>query len=123
MCSSVFRASVNFKLGVPDKNAAVPAKAFEVGEALFIKSRIEPLDLKIGHIADAPAESALVSAGPAELEPLDETSFRQRLIRSADDLGQRRVVRENTDDVSAAGNPDERLVFLGFEFSAGVDIE
>jgi hypothetical protein len=114
---------VNLKLGEPDENAAVPAEPFEVGEALFVESGVETLDLKIGHIADAPAEGAFVRAWAAELESLDETSFGKGLSRGADNLGKARVIGENADNVGAAGNPDEGLVFFGFKFSACVDIE
>ena len=86
--------AVHLKLRESDEDAPVSPEPFEVGETLAIQVGAEPLDLEIGHIADALAQGAFVRAGASELEPLNQTPLRQRLARRADDLGKTNVARK-----------------------------
>ena len=115
--------SVDYKLGEPDKHAAVTPESFEVGKALPVYAGTEAFDLKISHIADAFAESAFVRAGAAKLEPLDKPAFGQRLCGGAYDLGKSNIPGEYADDMRASRDPYQGLVFFGFELPACVNIE
>jgi hypothetical protein len=115
--------AVYLKLREPDEHAAVSAESFEVGKALPIQRWRETLYLEIGHIAYVFAQCAFVRAGAVELETLNQASLGKHLGWRADDFSQTYVARECAYDVSAAGNPYQRLILLAFEPSAGVDIE
>lgn len=115
--------AIDFKLGKPDENAAVPAEAFEVGETLPIEVCAKPFNLEVGHIADPPAKRAFMRARPLELEALNQATFRHRLPWGANHLGHGNIAGKNAYDVGTAGDPNQGLVFLCFELSAGVNIE
>ena len=105
------------------EHAAIASEALKVVVALQIQIRAHLLDLEIGHIAYAAAQGAFVAARPAELETLNQTPMRKHLPGRADNLAQAGIVGENTDDMGASGNPDNRLVFLGFETPVGINLE
>ena len=95
------------------EHAPVSGEALQVGMALLVQIGTHLLDLEIGHIAYSPAQCAFVSPWPAELKTFEQSSRRQHLARSAYDLGKADIAGENTDNMSASCNPDNRLVFFG----------
>ena len=115
--------SGDFHFRETDEYAAVAGESLQIYMALTVEIRAHPLNLEIGHITHSAAERTLVRTWPAEVKSLDKTSLRKHLAGSADDLTQTNVRGEYTDDVRAAGYPDERLVFVGFELTPGVDVE
>jgi hypothetical protein len=59
----------------------------------------------------------------AELETLKQTSVRQQLTRSADNLAKTHIAREDAYNVRAARNPYQSLVLLGLQLPSGIDLE
>ena len=103
---------VNFQLWKLYEHAAITCEPFKVGVALLIQAGPHPLDLKIGHIIYPSAEGAFVTARTVELETLNQTTLWQRLIRHTHYFAKTNISGKNTNNVSAAGNPDKSLVFL-----------
>jgi hypothetical protein len=113
-----------FQGGIFYEYAAVPREPLQVRVALFIKIGAHLLDLKIGHIAYAPAQCAFVRTRAAELKTLDKTPLRQRLVGTADHFAQTYSVEvKNRDNMSASGNPYLGLVLDGSQLPAGVNLE
>ena len=63
--------SAHFQLRKFDEQATISGEAFKVCMALPIQIRAHLLDLKIGHIAYAPAKSAFMGAWAAKLKTFD----------------------------------------------------
>ena len=74
--------------------AAIAGEPLKVGMALAVQIRAHLLDLKIGHIAHAPAERAFVIALAAELEPLDKAALREHLVGRVDEFGEAHILRK-----------------------------
>lgn len=91
--------------------------------ALAIEIRTHFLHLEVSHVAYASAQSALVSAGAAELKTLKQTSVRQQLTGRADNLAETHIACEDANNVCAAGNPDQSLVLFGLQLSTGINLE
>ena len=114
------RKVVDFQFRELNKHATVAGETFEIGIALPIQIGTHLLDLEVGHVAHSTAQSALVSSWAAELKPFDQAPGRQHLTGCADDFTKAHIADENADNMSTAGNPDGRLVFLGFQFPSCV---
>lgn len=108
--------STHFQLREFGKYTAIACETFEVCMALPIQIRAHLFDLKICHIAYASAQCAFMSARAAELKALNQAARRKHLPGCADDFTKAHIADENADNMSTAGNPDGRLVFLGFQF-------
>jgi len=106
-----------------DEDAAIACEALEIGVALPIQVGAHLFNLEIGHVADAPAQGALVGAGTTELETLDQSSLRQQLTRGADNLAEADITGKNGHNVGTAGDPNNRFVFLSLKPTAGVNLE
>jgi len=106
--------SIDFQPGEFDKHAAVVCEALKVGVTLPIQIGTHLLDLKIGHITYPSAQSAFVRPWAAELKTLNQSSVRQHLPGSAYNLAEANIPCKDTGNMSAPGNPDKRLVFVGF---------
>ncbi len=105
------------------KQAAIPRKSLEVGVALQIQIRTHLIDLKICHITYPAAQGAFVTARASELETLNQTSMRKHLAGRAYNFTEACIIGKNTDNMSAARNPDNRLVFFGPQVPAGINLE
>jgi len=103
----------DFQLRELNEHAAVPGEAVEVDIALPIQIRTHLLDLKIGHIIQPLAQSAFVRTWTTELKALNQAARGQHLARCTYNLSQARISGKNADNMSAACNPDNRLVFGG----------
>lgn len=106
--------AADFQLREFYKDAAISCEAFEVEVALPIEVGTHFLDLKIGHIANAPAEAAFVRARAAKSEPFNQSSLREHLSGGAYDLAEAETLGVDADNVRAAGDPDISFVFTGF---------
>ena len=113
----------DFQLRVLDKNTAVPREAVEVDIALPIQIRTHLLDLKIRHITQTLAQSAFVRAGAAELKTLNQAARGEHLAGCTNYLSHTRICRKDADNMSAAGNPDNRLIFGGSQSPTGINLE
>jgi len=91
--------------------------------ALTIQIGTHLLDLKVGHVTYASAQSAFVSPWAVELKTLYQTSRGQHLTGWAHNLGEAHITGKNTDNVSAACDPDNRLVSFGIQVPAGINLE
>ena len=91
--------------------------------ALLVQIGTHFLDLEVGHVTDAPAQSAFVSCWAAELKAFEQSSRRQHLPGSAHDFGKANIAGEDTDDVCASGYPDDRFVFFSVDMPVGVNLE
>ena len=115
--------TLSFLLRVFDKYAATSRETLKVDVALTIQIRAHPLDLKIGHIIQPAAQSTFVRLRSTELKTLNQTSLRQRLTRSAYNLTQDYIAGKDAHNMSTAGNPDKRLIFLGPQLPPGIDLK
>ncbi len=113
----------DFKLRKLNKNAPIPREPLKVDMALPIQIGAHLLDLKVGHIADAPAQRALMAPRAAKLKTLNQSSVRKKLARRADNLGQKSVIGKNAHHVCAARHPDCRLVPVGIQLTLRVNLE
>ena len=105
------------------KQAAIPRKSLEVSVALQIQIRIHLLDLKICHITYPAAQGAFMTARASELETLDQPSMRKHLAGRAYNFTKAGIIGKNTDNMGASRNPDNRLVSLGPQVPAGINLE
>lgn len=96
------------------KHAPSPCELLEVGMALTIQAGSHFLDLEIGHITYLFAKGAFMRSRTAELETLEETALRQKLAGSTYNFTYVNILSENTDDMGASRDPDDRFVFVGF---------
>jgi hypothetical protein len=113
----------DFQFGEFYKQAAISRESLEVIVALQIQIGTHLLDLKIGHITYPAAQGAFMTARAAELKTLNQTPMREHLAGRAYNFTQTRIIGKNAGNVSASGNPDNRLVFLGPQVPAGVNLE
>ncbi len=112
-----------FQIGELHEYAPVAGETLEVRVALLIEVAAHFLDLEIGHVTDAAAEGAFVSAGAAELESFDQAAIREHLARSAYDFGQTYITGEDAYNMRASCDPDNGFVLLGLELAICVDLE
>jgi len=92
--------------------------------ALAVKMRAHLLNLKIGHIAKAPAKTAFVRTPALKCESFNQTLLRQRLLRRSYKLrNSQPFFAENADNMRTAGDPDKGLILLRLQMSSGEDIE
>jgi len=112
-----------FLLRELNEDAAVSCETLEIGMALTIQIGTHLLDLEIRHVAHTLAQSALMTARTAELKTLDKPSMREHLPRCAYNFRQAGVADKNANDMSAAGNPDNGLVFLSLQLPLRIDLE
>ncbi len=113
----------DLQAGEFDKDAPISSKPFKVKMALTIQIRAHLLYLKIGHIADAPAQSTFMRPRAAESKTLNQTSLWKHLPRCAYNLAQAHIPRINAYDVCAACNPDISFVFAGSYSPLGINLE
>ena len=64
-----------------------------------------------------------MSPWAGELKTLYQTSGGEHLAGRAYDLSQARITGKNTDNVSAACNPDNGLVLFGIQAPVGINLE
>jgi len=105
------------------EQAAIPRQSLEVVVALQIQIRTHLIDLKIGHITYPAAQGAFMAARASELETLNQPSMRKQLAGRAYNFTKAGIIGENTDNMSAARNPDNRLVFFCPQVPAGINLE
>lgn len=105
--------SAGLQGGEFDKYTAISGETLKVDVALPIQAGAHLLDLKISHITYTPAQSAFVWVWAAELKALNQAALRQHLSGYAHNLTEAYIAGKYTDNVCAAGNPDERLIFVG----------
>ncbi len=115
--------SADFQFREFYKHAPIPREALKVSMALPIQIRTHLLDLKIGHVAYPPSQSALMSPWAGELKTLYQASRGQHLAGRAYNLSEARISGKNTDNVSAACNPDNGLVLFGIQVPVGINLE
>ena len=105
------------------EDAPVSRVAFEIGMTLPVQIRTHFLDLEIGHVTYAPAQSAFMSSRAAELEAFEQSAGRQHLAGSAYDFGEADVAGKNADDMCASCYPDDRFIFFCIDMPVGVNLE
>jgi hypothetical protein len=105
------------------EQAAISRESLKVVVALQIQIRTHLIDLKICHITYPAAQGAFMTARASELETLNQPSVRKQLAGCAYNFTKAGIVGENTDNVSAASNPDNRLVFFCPQVPAGINLE
>ena len=105
------------------KQAAIPCETLEVIVALQIQIRTHLLDLEISHVTYPAAQGAFMTAWASELETLNQASMRKHLAGRAYNFTEAGIIGKNTDNVSASCNPDNRLIFLGPQVPAGINLE
>jgi hypothetical protein len=115
--------SADFQFREFYKHAPISREALKVGMALPIQTGTHLLDLKIGHVTYPSAQRALMSPWAGELKTLYQASRRQHLAWWAHNLGKARIIGKNTDNVSTACNPDNRLVLLSIQMPVGINLE
>jgi len=115
--------SGDFEVWEFDKHASISCEPLEVDMALSIHICAHFLDLKIGHITYASAQSAFMGAWASELESFNQALMRQQLVWCAYNLTEADAAGKDAGHMGAAGNPDSSFVFLGFWFSLGVDLK
>ena len=91
--------------------------------ALAIQIGTHFLDLKIGHVAYAPAQGAFVGPRAAELESLNQASMRKQLAGRAYHLTETRILGKHANDVGAAGNPNKSFVLVSLQLPFGINLE
>lgn len=96
------------------EHAPISRETLKVAMALAIQIRTHLFDLKIGHIIYTSAQSAFMGPWALELKTLNQTSRGQHLPGCAYDLNKADIAGKDADDMSASGNPDNRLVLFGF---------
>ncbi len=64
----------DLEVGEVNEDAPISGEVLEVHVALLIEVGAHLFDLEVGHVADTPAECALVCSWAAELESLDQAS-------------------------------------------------
>jgi len=103
----------DFQLREFHEQASISRESLKVGMASPIQIRTHPLDLKIGHIIYTSAQSAFMGPWAAELETLNQTSRWQHLAGHANNLSKADIIGKDADNMSASGNPNNRLVLFG----------
>jgi hypothetical protein len=103
----------NFQAGKFDKHAPIPSKPLKVNVTLPIQIGAHLLNLKIGHIAYPPAQSAFMRAWAVKLKTLNQTAPGKHLSWYTYNLAQTHIAGIYANNVCAACNPDIRLVFAG----------
>ena len=114
---------IGFQLREFYKHAPISREALKISMALPVQIGTHLLDLEVSHIAYPFAQSAFMSPGAAELKTLNQTSRRQHLARRAYNLSEADIAGENADNMSAACDPDNRLVSFGIQGPAGINLE
>jgi hypothetical protein len=114
---------IDFQVREFNEHAAISRKPLKVDMALAIQIGTHLLDLKIGHVAYSPAQSAFMGPRAAELETFDQTSMWKQLAGRAYDLAQARILGKHANNVGAAGNPDKSLVLVGLQLPLGINLE
>lgn len=105
------------------EHAPISRETLKVAMALAIQIRTHLLDLKIGHIIYTSAQSAFMGPWASELKTLNQTSRGQHLAGCAYDLNKTDIADKDADDMSASGNPDNRLVLFGIYATVGINLE
>ncbi len=95
------------------EHAPISRESLKVGMALPIQIRTHLLDLKVGHITYPSAQGAFMSPWAAELKTLNQASSWEHLAGRANNLSKADIIGKDADNMSASGNPNNRLVLVG----------